>query len=143
MTNTQRVSEQQLHAFKMPNGKHRGERLVRVPVSYLRWMCTSGHELAHYAKAEMMRRGTSIPNFDVSGHALDRLSQHSLNTWVVSRMKDEGIHSWLVRICNDALAEADPDLVAQSEFQLERHGLFLCFGKEGEWPVLKTIKRMK
>lgn len=140
---SERVSEKALHAFIMPNGKHRGTRLVRVPVGYLRWMCTSGHELAHYAKAEMIRRGVAIPNFDVSGHAIDRLSQHSLGTWAVARMKDEGIHSWLVRICNDALEAADPDILAQSEFQLERHGLFLCFSKDGEWPVLKTIKRMK
>lgn len=43
--------------FVLPNGKHRGESIERIPVSYVKWMIQVGHTHAAEARAELARRG--------------------------------------------------------------------------------------
>ncbi len=121
----------------MPNGRHRGERITRVPVSYLKWMAnTPDHSLCQSAKAELDRRGTITPDVDVSGHAIDRASLRCRKLWHQDREKDEGLYSWLCRVTHEAiLKEGNWEGTTRCEYK----GLVLTITREGTWPVLKSI----
>jgi len=123
----------------MPNGRHKGERITRIPVSYLKWIAnTPDHSLCQSAKTEMDRRGTVTPDVDVSGHAIDRASLRCRKLWHEDRGKDEGIYSWLCRITREAL---DKQKMGgwEADFQCEHKGMKLTITREGTWPVLKSI----
>ena len=117
-------------------GRHKDELYTRVPVQYLRWMIGTKHTKADIAEAELKRRGTTVPDLDVSGHAIDRASFRILNKWERERRPDEGLYSWLVRIAREALDKGirAGDIVVYS-------GLKLVFQMDGRWPVLKTIMK--
>lgn len=121
----------------MPNGRHKGERITRVPISYLKWIAnTPDHSLCQSAKAEMDRRGTVTPEVDVSGHAIDRCSLRCRKLWHEDRGKDEGLYSWLCRITQEAIDAAGG---WDDEIRYEHKGMVLTIAKEGTWPVLKSI----
>lgn len=131
------------HGYLMVKGRHKGVLITRVPVSYLLWLSQQeSHEEVEYAKAELERRGTVKPELDISGHALDRVSQHCLDIWERSRLgagnNYEGIHAWLVRMCGEAL-KTDPDDKGRHHL----NEMIFVFLKDGEWPVLKTVFREK
>ena len=116
-------------------GKHRGERYTRIPVSYLKWLAnTPGHKAQDIAKAELSRRGTTTPDLDVSGHAIDRASLSCRKTWHETRGADEGIHAWLCRMAKEAL-----DKGVEHNGKLHHAGMAFAFERDGEWPVLKTV----
>lgn len=118
----------------LKNGRHAGERIQRVPVSYLRWMINANHDMAIEAKAELDRRGTVLPEIEVSGHAIDRASLNLRKVWHQSALSsDEGIHAWLVRVTKEAW-----DSSPESETVIYL-GMKFVFEKSGVWPVLKTI----
>lgn len=79
------------HGYIMPNGKHAGTPITRVPVGYLTWMVGSRHSLAEYAQAELDRRGTTLPTIDISHHAIDRASLNCRKIWHETSLEDEGI----------------------------------------------------
>lgn len=121
------------HGLTMDRGKHAGKRYTRIPVSYLRWMVQVGHTHADIAKAEMDRRGTVIPEIEVSGHAIDSASLRCRKIWHDTSNKDEGLHAWLCRVA----------LEAWSGKEISYHlGMKFVF-ESGEWPVLKTVMRTK
>lgn len=124
------------HDFIMPNGKHQGERITRVPVSYLKWMINSNHSIAVYAKAELERRGTVTPEIDISGHAIDSASLRIRKIWHENRGEDEGLHSWLVRMAMLAMHDGEKrgDKIAYC-------GVLWVIEQDGCWPVLKTVMR--
>lgn len=128
------------HGFLMPSGKHRGERITRVPVSYLKWMIRERHSLADHAQAELDRRGIGAerPEIEISGHAIDSASLRVRKTWHEQRDQDEGLHSWLLRQAAAALQDGERrgDKIAYA-------GVLFVFEAEGEWPVLKTVMRDK
>jgi hypothetical protein len=98
-------------------------------------MVQSSHSKAEIAKAELERRGTVTPNLEISGHAIDRASLNCRKIWhETAKDNNEGIHAWLVRICEEALSEYKPD----EESSIFYKGMKLVF-ESGEWPVLKTI----
>ena len=68
------MSDPNTHHWLMPNGRHKGKRITRVPVSYLKWMINARHQYEEYAQAELNRRGTVTPELEVSGHAIDAAS---------------------------------------------------------------------
>lgn len=116
-------------------GRHKGLLYTRLPVQYLKWMVQSSHSKAEIAKAELERRGTVTPNLEISGHAIDRASLNCRKIWhETAKDNNEGIHAWLVRICEEALSEYKPD----EESSIFYKGMKLVF-ESGEWPVLKTI----
>jgi hypothetical protein len=129
------VTEAQTHGYRMPNGRHKGELITRVPVHYLKWMVCSRHSCAPHAEAELARRGTVTPELDISGHAIDRASLRCRKTWHETRGPEEGLHAWLVRVSGEALAGKQVD-------EQGRHyhlGMRFVFEMEGAWPVLKSI----
>lgn len=127
------------HGMIVDFGKHRGAPWTRLPVSYLTWMVGSRHSKAEIAAAELKRRGTRTPSLDVSGHAIDRASLGCRKIWHETRGEDEGIHAWLVRVSEEALAAKDID----DKGRYRHAGMLFCFELDGLWPVLKTVMRKK
>lgn len=122
------------HDLTIDVGKHAGERFTRLPVSYLRWMVSVRHAMAHIAQAELDRRGTVTPDLDVSGHAVDRASQCALPCWQSTREGDEGLHAWLCRIAAEALKNPP-----RRPGEWTWGPLLLKFDTDTVWPVLKTV----
>lgn len=122
------------HGQIMPTGKHQGERFTRIPVGYLRWMVRSQHHLAETALAELKRRGTSLPDVEVTAHALDRASLYCLEVWQQDCYEGEGLHTWLARIAKESLSQGLPD-----GEKLLHKGMKLVIATEGTWPVLVTV----
>ena len=129
------MSAPDTHGFIMPNGKHAGVAITRVPVSYLKWMVNVGHQLAELARAELDRRGTVTPELEVSGHAIDRASLLLRAAWHETRGEDEGLHAWLLRTFGAALKEGERVEATRVEWR----GLSFRFELDGAWPVLKTV----
>lgn len=141
MANPEETLEQvklNTHGYQMKVGRHAGEPITRVPVGYLKWMVNSRHSEAAYAEAELSRRGTATPEFEISGHAIDRASLNCRDIWHQTRGKDEGIHAWLSRVGKEALerGERRGDKTAYA-------GMLFAFEMDGCWPVLKTVMRDK
>lgn len=117
-------------------GKYRGERITRIPVSYLNWMVNVGHTEVAQAKAELARRGTKhSAQVEISAHAVDRASQRLLGFWLETRTGEEGLHSWLARMADAALT-----------FPGDAHGnhsygpAVFTFSRDYVIPVLLTVK---
>jgi len=126
------------HNKRIKTGKHKGELFTRLPVSYLSWMVNVNHSEHELARSELIRRGTVIPVLDVTGHAIDRVSQLGLRVWKKHRIENEGIHSWLHRAASDALMSKQ----SGENNQYKHLGLVFVFDLGGCWPVLKTVMRV-
>jgi len=126
------------HDWLMPFGKHKGERITRVPVSYLKFMVREKTNHADMAQAELDRRGTVTPDIEISGHAIDSASLRIRKTWHESRGDDEGLHAWLVRMASEALVSGE-----QRGDKIALGGVLWVFERDGEWPLLKTVMRDK
>lgn len=118
-------------------GRHKGEPYTRIPVQYLKWMVGSNHSKADIAEAELERRGTTIPDLDISGHAIDSASLRCRKIWHETSREEEGLHSWLCRVAREAL---DND-VKNSRGRYVHLGIQFAFEMDGRWPVLKTVMR--
>ena len=129
------MSDIDTHGWKMPNGRHKGVAITRVPVSYLKWMVGERHTHADYAAAELERRGTVTPEIEISGHAIDRASLLCRGTWHETSNEGEGIHAWLVRVAQDALKNGEQRKPGRYEWV----GLSFRFEMDGVWPVLLTV----
>ncbi len=130
------MTEIDTHNLICDFGRHRGEPYTRMPVSYLKWMVNENHSRKAIAEAELQRRGTTTPALDLSGHAVDRASLFCRDIWHKTRRADEGLHSWLARMAEEALQQA-PD----EKGRHVHHGMKFAFEKDGCWPVLKTVMR--
>ena len=124
-------------AFVMPNGRHKGKSIEHVPVGYLKWMVNEHHTQAGWAESELKRRGTTFPNLDISGHAINRASLCCKWEYRETRNENEGLHSWLVRMAEAALERGIPRPGHEGQYAL--HGMSFRFTTEHEWPVLKTV----
>jgi hypothetical protein len=123
------------HGLVCDFGRHNGELYTRMPVQYLKWMVQSFHSKAEIAQAELSRRGTVTPDLDVSGHAIDSASLRLRKTWHETALSpNEGLHAWMVRMCQEALAQSQPD----SEGAVYYRDIKFVF-QAGAWPVLKTV----
>ena len=127
------------HNLKCDFGKHKDELYTRIPVSYLKWMVNADHSKKEIAQAELDRRGTVTLDLDISGHAIDRASQHCLEIWQETSLEDEGLNAWLIRISKLALDEGEE--IDDGKFRYS--GMNFVFELDGVWPVLKTIVRKK
>jgi len=116
--------------------KHRGERIQRIPASYLLWMVRDHCGPYAVAQAELDRRGIKLLDIEISGHAIDAASLRIRKTWHENREKAEGLHGWLCRAALDARAlgeKVDEDCLAWL-------GVKWVFASDrGEWPLLKTV----
>lgn len=96
--------------FIMDFGKWKGTPITRVDLSYLKWMVNVNppHRHRKLALDEINRRGSAIEETVViSDHAVDRLSLRGIGIWDRCREENEGIVSWLKRICGQALTECE------------------------------------
>ena len=127
------------HNLRIEFGKFKGELWTRLPVSYLRWIVNNsgfiGRGERELAQSELERRGTVLPEIEISGHAIDKVSLRALDLWQGSKRKREGIHHWLHRQCLAAIAAA-----GRLE-RIEHLGLILVFDHSGCMPALKTVIR--
>lgn len=121
-------------------GRHKGELYTRLPVQYLKWMVNSEHSRKDIAQAELTRRGTTTPDLEVSGHAMDRASLYCRQIWhTTKKHENEGLYSWLVRMATEALARGEKD----GKGKLIAYGMKFAFTADGCWPVLKTVMPIK
>ena len=83
--------------YKFTFGKHKGDSITRVPVSYLRWMINqfdfSHGDIQGMAKKELDRRGSFLPELEISGHAIDKASTRCIKIWKNTRLKEEGLYT--------------------------------------------------
>lgn len=130
------------HGLKIDFGKHKGQLWTRVPVGYLRWLVNVKDPLTpeaiEIANAELDRRGSKIPTIEISGHAIDRASLRCRKIWHEDRTKDEGLHSWLVRVSKEALERGE-----RAEEKIKHKGMKFVFEHGEYYPSLKTIMRDK
>lgn len=125
------------HNLIVDFGKHKGERWTRLPVSYLKWLVNEGTQHADIARAELERRGTILTqNLEITGHAIDRASQQCLSLWKITAEKDEGLHSWLYRLANEALEQT-----GGREDAVVYHNMKFVFHFGEVYPTLKTVMK--
>lgn len=129
--------------FVFEFGKHKGQPITRVPLSYLKWIANEhgmSEQFRREARAEIRRRGTVEPEIEVSAHAIDRASLRLLEVWQMDsamRMTNgekEGLHSWLVRKAQAALAEG----TQLEDAKMQHDGIVFVFEAGACWPVLKS-----
>jgi hypothetical protein len=128
--------------------KHKGTKWTDVPVGYLRWIVNSvdKEDIVLIAKSELHRRGrlAEMPKLEVSGHALDRISQRMLSAWQEECPKAEpGLSTWAHEKAGEALSmgdlqESDDPSVTILHYQ----GIKWVFAIGNEWPSLKTVRRI-
>lgn len=122
------------HNLMVDFGKYRGERWTRLPISYLRFIVNqfdTDDERRLLAESELARRGTTVPNnLEVSGHSIDRASQ------ITHDWKDVGVHSWLIKIGEEALKE----VYGQPEVTYKGFKFVFVYGNY--YPTLKTIIKL-
>lgn len=124
------------HDYFMQVGKYRGHRITRVPRSYLRWMINHAHPAADMAQAELDRRGDTLPQLEVSAHAVDRASQRLLKDWKRLREDDEGLYAWLARMATEAMIHH-----GKREGRLAFKGVVFQIAPDGVWPTVTSCWR--
>jgi len=147
------MSEINTHGLTVDFGKHKGTLWTRVPVSYLTWLVGAPppdkpeflevfEKRKAIARAELERRGTTIPEIEISGHAIDSASLRVRKIWHQTRRDDsEGIHSWLCRMAVEAKSYGIRDNKHQDK--IHYMGIAFVFDQEGEFPIVKTVMRSK
>lgn len=128
----------ELERVYLPCGKHAGQPITRVPVGYLRWMVQVGHRLADYAKHELKRRGSVLPDLEVSGHAIDRASLKLWGLFHARQDRDQGLNAWLTQRSTQALQYGEAIDRDDSGVKLKHNGIVFVFQIDNQWPVLKT-----
>lgn len=132
------LTDTNTHGVILDFGKHKGQLLTRVPVSYLKWILNEtsmSPKWRELAKAEFERRGDTMPRVEITGHAIDRASLRVLHLWDSTRNKREGLYSWLMRITLRALEEGKRLPNGKIKFW----GMKLVIEPGIEFPVLKSI----
>lgn len=122
-------------------GRHFGQLYTRIPVSYLKWMVNVEHPNANIAGAELERRGTITPTIDISGHAVNRASLKCLDIWKSDMERGEGLHSWLIRVSEEAFSHFDEEDGGTASVKITYKGMKFIFSIEGRWPILKTVMK--
>lgn len=124
------------HGQRIQFGKHKGELFTRLPVSYFKWMVNENAPQADIAKAEFERRGDTMPEVELSGHAIDNASIRVRKIWHETKNENEGIYSWLQRMTKESL---EANNVHNGKYK--HKGMKLVIEQGEELPVLKTIMR--
>jgi hypothetical protein len=135
------VDDPNTHDVMMEFGKHKGERLTRVPLSYVKWMMNEvkmSDRWKGLAKAEFKRRGAPDITVELSGHAIDNASLRVRKIWhETARDKEEGLYTWLQRMTLEALEKGE----RLESGKIKYLGMKFVIEQGEEFPVLKTIMR--
>lgn len=122
---------------------HRGERIQRIPASYLLWMVRERAGPWQLAQRELDRRGIRPVDVEISGHAIDTASLRIRRIWHQNRRKGEGLHSWLQRTLGEGLELArergGPRGIQLDDGAIRYLGIRWVVDLEGAWPLLKTV----
>lgn len=139
------------HDAIMTFGKYEGQRVTRVPVSYLKWAVSNRAETIietkdgrfpfhEVAKAEIQRRGERLENIEVSHHAIDRASLYFMPKFRLEHGHMEGLASWLARLSWEAWRDRKPgERQIDGTWKIERHGIKFII-EEMAVPVVKTVE---
>jgi hypothetical protein len=139
MEKTESGEEINTHNKIVDFGKYKGERWTRLPISYLRFLINVHSQYRDVARAELKRRGTQIDGgIELSAHSVDRASLYLIPKWKHWRKKDEGLYSWLSRMCREALQYG-----FINEGEVDYHGMKFIFIKGDLVITLKTIYKTK
>ncbi len=122
-------------------GRFAGKPINRVPASFLRSLIFRQKAEADIAKAELERRGSMLPEMDISSHAVNRASTRLYERYLSTRKPasrgdtdPEGLWNWLYRIAHSALYSG-----TQVDGKIHHKGLVFIFKFDGDWPVLKSV----
>lgn len=125
------------HGVRINYGRHNGELFTRLPVSYLRWMVNEKSRMHDVARAELERRGSNLPEVELSGHAIDNASLRVRKIWHETKHGNEGLHTWLQRITLEARKYGE----RLDNGKISYMGMKLVITEGEEYPVLVTIMR--
>ena len=124
------------HGVCIQYGKHLGEPFTRLPLSYLKWMINEKAPDYLIAKAELARRGDTMPTIDISGHAIDNASLRVRKQWHQTAVnKSEGLYTWLTRMTHEALENGE----RLEGDKYKYNGMKLVIKQGEEFPTLVTI----
>ncbi|GMW02632.1 MAG: hypothetical protein AMXMBFR84_37680 [Candidatus Hydrogenedentota bacterium] len=128
------------HTYIMRKGKYAGRQLVAVPSHYLRRIVQQKVGEWKIAEIELRRRGTDVPTVDVTAHAIDRASFRLLDHWRGTRVENEGLYTWLARLCDAALRSRKLAVISGDDTEIRFCGIkFIFAGRTKKKPVLKTL----
>lgn len=128
--------------------KHNGTKWTDIPVGYLRWIVNDvdKKDIVLLAKSELHRRGrlTEMPKLEISGHALDRISQRILKMWIEDTQpsKEPGLSSWAHETAAEAMVKGEllTDRSDEESKLFKYRGIIWIFAIKQEWPVLKSVR---
>lgn len=129
--------------------RHAGTKWTDVPVGYLRWILNNvgdKPEIVLIAKSELHRRGrlTEMPKLEVSGHALDGISQNCLSVWIAETepSREPGLSTWAYEKAGEALLNGDVVEEGAADVSIMLYmGFKWIFAIGNEWPILKTVRK--
>lgn len=134
------MSEINTHNMRIEFGKHKGELVTRLPISYLEWLINEGTHFAPVAEAELKRRGLTPGNgrkIEITNHAIDRASLRIMGIYLAEHQKNEGLFSWLERIALEALENLGD--VEEQDFRIDYGDMKLVFKRGKLYPTLVTV----
>ena len=138
------------HNARVEFGRHRGNLVTRIPVSYLTWAISNRIDykcaladglkvpFCEAAMAELDRRGIRIADMDISLHAIDRISQRYIKTWEDTRQEGEGIASWAQRVARDAFQSEKTE--GATQVTIQHLGIKWVFQADLLVPTVLTVK---
>lgn len=147
-------------------GKHKGERITRLPPSYLRWAMNTECDAQVYlpnmtryvafheaAQAELARRGERMGDVEISGHAVDSFSARFLDYYQENRRPrmengdPEGLYTFMERQASHIINFTPgfvPDNPREGEKkEVEFEGIKWAFQVDLAVPVLLTVVRAR
>ena len=89
------------------------------------------------AQAEFERRGDTMPEVELSGHAIDNASLRCRKIWHETRGDDEGLYSWLQRVTLEAIEHGEK----MPSGKIKYLGMKFVIHQGDDFPVLKTSMR--
>lgn len=133
------MGEINTHGLIIEYGKHKFKLFTRLPRSYLTWMVNEQAPQYEVAMAELDRRGTALPEVELSGHAIDSASLRCRKIWHENKAENQGLYSWLQQVTLEAIKDGE----RLESGKIKYLGMKFVVHEGEEFPVLKTIMRVR
>lgn len=121
--------------YIFPGGKYKGRSIKRVPVRYLFNNIQHNSIYSTVSREELQRRGSHLPDIDVTSHAIDRVSLLCLDLWQKTKKNNEGIYSWVLRMARNAIDKGS----YKNNRIIAYKSLIFAFDMSLTVPLLKTV----